>query len=275
MNEDLMQSLMTLLKELADPIFVELDDYTKEKFYQKLNSIYSNKDFRHSYAELSEFSENYLTPDSRDILVNNLDLILFFANDNYQQNSVVLKGIAKLADHLQLEALRLARIESIKRIGIRAEDNRKEAEKLYAENLKELNEMGISLSRAEKELKDINSQLVSVLGIFSAVVIAFFGGLSYLTSVFSNLHQLSGMKPIVALLIIGLVLFDVLVCLFIFIEKMVNKENAPKIGLITIINVIMVLLIAVSTILWFSGFNPDKSYENNDSDSFVAYSENS
>lgn len=166
MSEDLMPNLLNLLKELANPKFVELDDSEKDRFYKELKLIYSNKEFRHSYAELSEFSEKNLTPDSRDILVNNLDLILDYANDLQDKDEFVLNRIAKLADHLQLEALRLARIESIKRIGTRAEDNRKKAEELSISNLKELKEMKDSLVKAETQLKDINSQLVAVLGIF-------------------------------------------------------------------------------------------------------------
>lgn len=119
MAKDNTDDLLDVLQDLSNNY--ELTDESSEEFYIKLKNIYSNEDFRHSYAKLSRFAEKEITPDAREQLVHNLDSILRYADEfvgnGRGTDSDVIKKIKKLEDHLELESIRLSRMEQIKIIG--------------------------------------------------------------------------------------------------------------------------------------------------------------
>lgn len=250
--------LLNLLLRLSEPCNIELTLESKEIFFQDLRQIYSDDNFRHSYAELSSFSEHDLNPESRDVIINNLDSILSYADENHKSDKdydKIIKRIGKLADHLELESMRLNRFEAIKHLSSRTENQKKELENSIKKYKNDYSNTINALNEAKKQLKDINTQLISVLGIFSAVVIAFFGGLSYFTSVLSNLHNMKGYLPIVVISITGFVLFNTIICMFHFLCKMQEKKSIVKNWLVIFVNVMLIAIILLFMILKFTHIN--------------------
>ena len=64
------ERLNTLIANLAE--YIELDNSIINQYGQELCAIYSEKDFRHSYAQISIEIEK-LAPDQRDVLCANLE----------------------------------------------------------------------------------------------------------------------------------------------------------------------------------------------------------
>lgn len=251
MEKEDMDVLLSTLLGLSE--IYEMNDDQIVCFYESFKNIYSNNDFRHSYAELSHFAEEQITPDSREELVSHLDLILGYADENFCEDREIIKKIGKLADHLELENLRLARIEQIKIISDKVSTEKTQAEILIKDNVSQI-------QKQQEEIKNMNTQMVSVLGIFSAVVLAFSGGMSYFSSTFSNLHNMPLYKTLLMGSIMGLVLFNTVYILLKFIIS-INQFEHIKLGkssskTVFFINIILIIALIASVIMWFTDFCP-------------------
>ena len=200
-----MESLIDILENLISN-FKDLNENTLKEYADQLNNIYSVDDFRHSYAEISIFLEKKTYPDQRENLVHRIDELLSYLDDNNYSADVV-KKVGKLVDHLQLESVRLSRIDNIKFI----------SEQIKIQQSSRLNELKENVKKAEKlqnELKNINTQLVSVLGIFTGIVISIFGGMSFFSSVFNNINDVGRHRLIFITTLVGFTLFNLTAFMF-------------------------------------------------------------
>lgn len=101
-------------------------------------------------------------------------------------------------------------------------------------------------------------QSISILGIFSGVVVTFFGGLKITTSVFSNLSSNIGKFRIVFMTsLVGMILFNTVNLLLSFLNKISNYNNnystdqKVKNSLLFWFNLFMISIMVLSTALWF------------------------
>ena len=210
-----MNELIDILEELTS-IFNELDNEMLKGYSDRLNLIYSDKNFRHSYAEISIFLEQEVYPDQRDSLVSHIDSMLFYLNNNEYPPDIV-KKVAKLADHIQLEAVRLGRIENIKYIGQQIKNESIMEQEKLKENVKKSEEL-------EEELKNVNTQLVSVLGIFTGIVLSIFGGISFFSSVFNNIDNVGKYRLIFIASLTGFILFNLISFMFAALSYLTGKS---------------------------------------------------
>ena len=252
-----MYDLLALLKEIADK--VKLEDEQYDSIIKRFYKIYKDG-FRHSYAELSRFCENDIAPDQRDELVNRIKEIikLIQEDDTYK---CMTKNLGKLADHLDLERIRLARMEAINRIGAKAAEEMQAATSLFDENVEKYNELRKKIKKTKKNIHDINTQIVSVLGIFAAIIVAFFGGFSYFSSVFSNLHQLEISEAMFFTGLLGFVIFNTIVMLLVVVSHLIDKpvyfKKAGKptayLGIFILTNVVIIMVILLSALFYILG----------------------
>lgn len=209
-----MELLIDILENLISN-FIEIDDNSLKKYADQINGVYSNENFRHSYAEISIFLEKQTYPDQRDNLVFRIDKLLCYLNDNNYSADVV-KKVGKLADHIQLESVRLSRIENIKFI----------SDQIKNQQSSRLDELKKNVKKAETlqdELKNINTQLVSVLGIFTGIVISIFGGLSFFSSVFNNINNVGRHRLVFITTLVGFVLFNLTAFMFSALFSLTGK----------------------------------------------------
>ncbi|EIF5083659.1 hypothetical protein LFJ61_001446 [Clostridium perfringens] len=76
----------------------------------------------------------------------------------------------------------------------------------------------------EQKIEKMQSDFISILSIFSAVIIAFFGGISVLGSVFSNIDKVSKYKLIFMTAIIGFIMFNLIYMLLHSISKITKNR---------------------------------------------------
>ena len=133
--EDKMTKLVGLLGDMAEKGCVdELDsgpttDFAKE-CWEKFCDIYDNPDFRHSYYTISSSLEKY-DPAQRDSLPVYLSSAIDYAKtQNSDESRRIAKSVQKLLDHVELECLRINRMDQVKRDADRAESIQSEAIKL-------------------------------------------------------------------------------------------------------------------------------------------------
>lgn len=214
-----MEELIELLREISDKIELT-DEYIKEAS-NSIRFIYSDPNFRHSYAELSFFIEKELYCDERDELVGKLDKILFFLDSNEKDNQSVISKIGKLCDHIQLESIRLNRMAHIEMVADKAKVSNTETAKLLQENKEKAEEI-------EKSISNTNSQIISVLGIFAGLVITFtvISGLGIES--FKHIDELNFYKTIFYLNILGFILYNTVFMMLYIISKISSISIAVK-----------------------------------------------
>ncbi|MCS6130866.1 hypothetical protein DWV13_04310 [Clostridium botulinum] len=217
--------LSKLTNELKDE---ELKISTEEIVeYYKINS-------RHSYAVVSTFVYK-LKDDDIDYLLINLTKIRLNLNEEVPKVAVKL---FKLIDHIQLESRREKHIKddyfkqmtsmiSVKaaRDFIKIKDMQKEIkEDMQKEYKNEKEEMQKEFEKQTNEIDKINSNLISVLGIFGAIIVAFFGGLNLLGSVLDNMNQVSMYRLAFMSIVCLSGLFNVIFMLLHCISKLTGKK---------------------------------------------------
>ena len=188
-----MDELLDILQEILS--IPSKDDKAMDTTIEKIVNLYNDDEFRHSYAELSRFFEE-LGADERIDLLEKLDHILTVIDLKFTND--ITKKIGKLTDHLELESIRLGRIE---RIDI-----------LYKDAV----------------VNNANAQTISILGIFAGIVVAF----SFLGSIaiesIQDVCDLHLYKLLLYLDFLGLIIFDTIFLLMYCISKLVGISMATN-----------------------------------------------
>lgn len=232
-NQELLNELILELSEDS------LDDNQLEGLLIRLKDIYSDgggaSGFRHHYSEffplVVEISQNdkYVF----DYLLNNLDSICKHAQTTHTNTNdyIFLSSLNKLYDHLNLEIARFIYYykneSTVKKVAQTAEMMKRQSEQVDA-NLNTTNErirqMEEELQNALNKADSLQSEMIAVLSIFSAVVIAFLGGVNFITSAIANLNNVHIYKSAVIVLISGIVLFNCISVLMYLIARIIGKS---------------------------------------------------
>ena len=185
----------------------------------ELKEIYSS-DFRHSYSEffpLILHIQDEKTEYSLDYLSENLESLRTYVDtdflDGTKEFKDMNKNFDKLCDHLNLEIGRVTYYSQ----------NEKRTEDL-SKRMEDMGEATIKLEKASKKAESIQTELLSILSIFAAIVIAFSGGLSFLGGTLSGASETYICKMILLLLMCGFVLFNTIFLLMYLVGKIIGRS---------------------------------------------------
>lgn len=139
--------------------------------------------------------------------------------------------LLNLYDHIQLEFIRwsdiLNRNEDLEKayrsILVKFAENEGRQKLLLAdigEKTKQFNEKSESL---DKQIQGIYMQIVSILGIFAAILLAFIGGMSFTASTFANISSASFYQVAIGGIICGWVVFNTIAVLLFMVSKMIDR----------------------------------------------------
>ena len=222
---------MTELLRLLDSIVsndtyhnaIEANDSDKirevsDEYFGKFKRFYCRVD-RHRYSDISKHLASK-TPDVLDRLRDGMNQILDDARkNNYDhdteepQNQDCYKKIVKLADHIELESSRLSSVVQIKVVADRANATYQKSNELL-ETAKE--SINLTSERAGK----LSQQLISILGIFSGIVVTFSFATSTIGGAFSNLANINASQLGFVICLLGFVFSNVVAVLMSFITKL-------------------------------------------------------
>lgn len=214
---DNMERLLNTLSKTTENI--EPDESIIGELSSELCSIYSETTFRHSYSELSSFFEN-LIAEQRDMILTSLDMVLLYM-DKENINYDVITKIVKLLDHLQLETIRLSRIEHIDLIGNRVVALNQETENMLKQNKQESEDL-------RKKINNVNAQIITVLGIFAGLVIMFSTTIQIATETFKNINFIDFYKILYLGVNITFVLYNFLFMMMYVVAKIAGVSLAVK-----------------------------------------------
>lgn len=82
----------------------------------------------------------------------------------------------------------------------------------------------LGLEKATDRLKSVQTDMIAVLSIFSAVVMAFFGGINYLSSAIAGLEHSSIFKVVIIIVIAGSVLFNCIFLLMFMVSRIIDRN---------------------------------------------------
>lgn len=233
-----------LLKEPKDK------DEIKRRAVYLLDNVYKNG-YRHSYANITavliKFRKQNDNPDCLDVLGANIQIFkdIIEELEREQYSSEQLKPLTKLYDHVTLEHTRANYLNIISNEQKRLENSISKATKQFKneveilkkerENLKQeistvkeeienLKKERNKLKRELDEAEKLKPEVITIIGIFSAITLAFVGGMSFTSSTLSSINQSSIYRLIFIASICGLVMFNTIFCLMYIIAKMLGKN---------------------------------------------------
>lgn len=194
---------------LKDDWFRIKDNIDKELFSGRFSG----------YSVISDYIEE-LGDDQRDILQSNAykhrEKCLKIEN-----GSESLDNIEKLLEHILLEIPRASQNSKMKtQVSTISMMNRK-----IREESKKFKE---EISKHEIKMEKMQGEFISILSIFSAIIIAFFGGINLLGSALTNIEKCSKYRLITIVLIVGLIMFNIIYMLLYTISRLIKRNIGSR-----------------------------------------------
>lgn len=219
-----MTALIAVLDEIKSYAADELDSVPSSdqanSFLEKLDQVYLDPTFRHSYSVLSMNLGTYKAEERDSIPVILAKVTELAENrEKNETNDRIQKSIQKLLDHVELECLRLNRMDELRNLAQQSKVQQEEA----AKTTKKVSDETTIL---ESKVKGFHEQSITILGIFSAVVIAFTAEISMFTKGFESLTPDNVYAILFYCVIVGMIVFDTLFMLIFFIAKIAGCSLA-------------------------------------------------
>lgn len=225
-----------------------------------LVKVYSDQEFRHRYSSIVEAIESYEHPaidegEARErinnfnaeieqeqaratCLASNLRQFLVYDHDgkNALENDLDIlalqqdRRLEKLYDHVALEAKRAGSGSGRMRMVVgeigRANKSLKQSKKELSKTKDALNSAERAAIKAEKKAKRMQTELIGILGVFSAITLAFNAGVSFTTSSIGAAASDTSIFQIAFIVsVVGFFLFNTLYAAFSFVYRLVHGPS--------------------------------------------------
>lgn len=140
------------------------------------------------------------------------------------------EAVYQLYDHVNLDIARINYIKVVdRRLETTGEDLKGKIEdaKVAAQKVQEITDsLTGTVEAMSNKVNNAYSEFVSILGIFSAIVLVFFGGTSIFGNIISNMKGTYIFKCIIMCLLTGIVIFDIIFMFIYFMAKIINRNIA-------------------------------------------------
>lgn len=228
-----------ILKELCESFLSETSSYEPKNSINKINEFLEQKEKmeRIFYSEISGFIFNLL-PVERGNFNTNIDKLLYLLcnpsnnlfDDIVEENkNDITKIVIKFFDHTHLA---IYQIEN--------------AQNIIASTMFEAKE------ELKKEIKGMEKEYISILGIFAAIVLAFVGGITFSTSILENIDKASIYRIIFITSSLALILLNIFYILIYFLISIngIKKENTLPQRIYTSTSRLFILIIMLDILSW-------------------------
>lgn len=241
------------MKQLVDLFFLERGIFILENPLDILKKYIKEHD-RLLYTVLSDaIYESFIKNEKKeDLILGNIDYLLDLCNNDIKESSTsTSKSELENKKYVRKVALK---IKDHTNLAIRQYRTLKQTDDEYKIKFNE--QIG---SFKEKLTQDITSQLITLVGIFTAIAFVVFGGISSLGSIFSDINKKSIIKLIISSSIWGIAMFNLIFGFLLGISKMTglnisssnSRDFIKKYLLVFWMNAIMITILVVSLWLYF------------------------
>lgn len=248
--------LLNLIDALCDVNFAK-NKGSIDAWVTKLNRVYSNG-YRHTYSEIffkiqqimSDALSNSPISDTEvlEILGENLNVLGDRIDELASQNSDdanyrnTVSGYKKFSDHIRLEIGRYnfikSRFANAATEGSSTSTNKdhssidpNQVQKLE----RDLNSIRPTVAQAKKQLDGLDEKLesnkissITTLTIFSAVILAFSGGITFESGIFNGMVESTPYRLVFVIALSGFILFNTIFALLYLVGKMAGKPISTK-----------------------------------------------
>ena len=260
-NENRQNHLKSLLDELINA-GIESDENGLDSVKDGFKSLYLEKyeglNFRHKYSTLTEYVRKQRDEDL-DVLMTNLRIVMKRCDDE-----ALIEKLLKLEDHLSLEISRIAsykQLEESRNTAIELKNGLDAVGSRISKADGDLNDIHENISKVTEDLEDIKSEssknnirLVTVLGMFSAIVLTFTGGMAFLSGSLSGIQDVDVLKLTFFILLCGFILYNLILLLLSVIERAVGFDlvtsNRGYKWMVIIVNAMMLAPMAMIALHW-------------------------
>jgi hypothetical protein len=253
-NSEKQEYLDNLLKELSENTLFFENENRQREIIEQLKLIYT-PDFRHSYSDLFFQLQDIFSnsqPESKDTLTENLSCLreCFEVELSQEPENEDLKEVfrmfTKYYDHTNLEVGRYNFISDRFSFGEKKDETGIDPEQFEKVNksIKKIrkdidNQKPVitDMAKATEEMAKLDTKLaqnsvssITTLTIFSAVILAFSGGITFQAGVFSGLgsNMTSSYRLVFIVALSGFVLFNTIFVLLYIISKLTKNNIATE-----------------------------------------------
>lgn len=201
------------------------DPRTRGKLYTDLRYIYKGTgsvvDFHHYYSDIFiELSKLRNEGNAIIIVGDNLNKLYEYC---LTKTDIDLNArVRKFLDHTNLE---IARIEYISDI-----EDKASSVQILDQRLQEISEttemQKQNVDKLVNSTDNAYSNFISILGIFSAIVLVFFGGTTVFGNIISSMSNTPIFKCILICLLAGIIVFDIIFMFIYFLAKLLGRSIA-------------------------------------------------
>lgn len=249
--------LLNLMEVLCDANFAK-NSSEIDNWIFKLNRIYANE-YRHAYSDFFFKLQQMISQSSNsevlDILGENLNVlgsridILAAKNSEDANYKNTVFGYKKFSDHIKLEIGRYNFIKSYfsskqsdKEIAPVSENTLTEITPKLTGLEKAIDDMRPTVTNAQKIAEQADRQLsgldeklennkissITTLTIFSAVILAFSGGITFEAGIFNGMANSTPYRLVFTIGLTGFILFNTIFALLYLVGKMAGKRISTK-----------------------------------------------
>lgn len=217
--------LNALVRELSNATIGEEDC---EVYLNRFAQIYRDG-FHHQYSAFHPVLQQIMASSAADyevseFLTANLNMISkYIADREYSDVSAdnrihqpINASIYKLCDHINLE---LTRINEQRNQESRLQE-------LYVKIGDAQTKLERAKTDAEKARKKVNraqTDILAILSVFAAVILAFMGGMTFLSGAMSSISETRVYKFVIACCICGFIIFNTIFLLLYIVSKIIEK----------------------------------------------------
>lgn len=223
------------IRSICKSLSVNTKDYKPEITVDIITNYIESEDRleRILYSEISNYIYSLETT-KRGIFSTNVEKMLLYSLDEKIDLGVDQKKmIVKIYDHFQLAQHQIENAENI-------------SKKSIAEAIEGTKE------KLQDQIKSVEREYISILGIFASIVLAFVGGATFSSSVLQNISSVSIFRLLLIVDFLASVLLNVIYILVKFIFVINNKDTSFfKIKELNIAFLIIAVIIVISWIINF------------------------
>lgn len=226
--------LVKIIFELAEKLLSE-DEGQLKNVLNRLKLIYAD-DFKHTYSDFFPTVSEILKDDNEynsDYLTNNMDALNTYLETNYSQDDKEYEKMypqfTKLCDHLNLQIAQLTSFSATEKMAKDLGDQLISAKEELKKSYAKLEETNKKLEESNKRANTMQTELISILSIFSAIVIAFNGGITLLGSAVTSINGAKHYESVVMVVIVcGMVMFNTIFLMMFLIAKLTERDIFAK-----------------------------------------------
>ena len=222
--------LNKVINELAESQGIFSDKKKYNDYYMKLRSIYiipGSANFVHSHNEIfSVLAE--LDSDNKSLEILGQNVSLLYKHCIKRGEADLSESVFQLYDNINLDIARINYIKAVDRRLDSTGQNLMSEIKLTREEAnnvkKNTDELKSTIDEMSGKVNNAYSEFVSILGIFSAIVLVFFGGTSIFGNIISNMGETCIYISMIMCVVTGAVVFNIIFMFIYFLAKILNRS---------------------------------------------------